>query len=56
MRRKNNRQMDTLLSVAVTVGFIAAWLVSLTPIRALRSLRGPNDDATYGLLLPKSTI
>lgn len=26
------------------------------PIRALRSLRGPNDDATYGLLLPKSTI
>lgn len=26
------------------------------PFRALRSLRGPNDDATYGLLLPKSTI
>ncbi|ELI0633284.1 cation diffusion facilitator family transporter [Vibrio harveyi] len=28
---KKQWQMDTLLSVAVTVGFIAAWLVSLTP-------------------------
>ncbi|WP_199458563.1 cation diffusion facilitator family transporter [Vibrio owensii] len=28
---KKQWQMDTLLSVAVTLGFIAAWLVSLTP-------------------------
>ncbi|MFH0274849.1 cation diffusion facilitator family transporter [Vibrio jasicida] len=28
---KKQWQMDTLLSVAVTAGFIAAWLVSLTP-------------------------
>ncbi|YCO01854.1 cation diffusion facilitator family transporter [Vibrio sp. VNB-15] len=28
---KKQWQMDTLLSVAVTVGFIAAWAVSLTP-------------------------
>ncbi|EPS8831004.1 cobalt-zinc-cadmium resistance protein [Vibrio parahaemolyticus] len=28
---KKQWQMDTLLSVAVTVGFIAAWLVSITP-------------------------
>ncbi|WP_188014295.1 cation diffusion facilitator family transporter [Vibrio harveyi] len=28
---KKQWQMDTLLSVAVTVGFITAWLVSLTP-------------------------
>lgn len=28
---KKQWQMDTFLSVAVTVGFIAAWLVSLTP-------------------------
>lgn len=28
---KKQWQMDTLLSVAVTVGFIAVWLVSLTP-------------------------
>lgn len=27
-------QMDTLLSVAVTVGFIAAWLVSMSPYAA----------------------
>ncbi|HHF2876481.1 TPA: cation diffusion facilitator family transporter [Vibrio diabolicus] len=28
---KKQWQMDTLLSVAVTVGFVAAWVVSLTP-------------------------
>ncbi|MGR5236887.1 cation diffusion facilitator family transporter [Vibrio alfacsensis] len=28
---KKQWQMDTLLSVAVTAGFIAAWLISLTP-------------------------
>ncbi|MFH4737733.1 cation diffusion facilitator family transporter [Vibrio diabolicus] len=28
---KKQWQMDTLLSVAVTVGFVAAWAVSLTP-------------------------
>ncbi|HHF3022744.1 TPA: cation diffusion facilitator family transporter [Vibrio diabolicus] len=29
---KKQWQMDTLLSVAVTVGFVAAWVVSLTPL------------------------
>ncbi len=31
---KKQWQMDTLLSVAVTVGFLAAWLVSLSPFSA----------------------
>ncbi len=34
-------QMDTLLSVAVTVGFVAAWLVSLSPFAAYAAYADP---------------
>ncbi len=38
---KKQWQMDTLLSVAVTVGFIAAWLVSLSPFAAYATYADP---------------
>lgn len=34
-------QMDTLLSVAVTVGFVAAWLVSLSPFAQYAAYADP---------------
>lgn len=34
-------QMDTLLSVAVTVGFVAAWLVSLSPFSQYATYADP---------------
>lgn len=34
-------QMDTLLSVAVTVGFVAAWLVSLSPFAQYATYADP---------------
>ncbi|WP_319534384.1 cation diffusion facilitator family transporter [uncultured Vibrio sp.] len=38
---KKQWQMDTLLSVAVTVGFVAAWLVSLSPFAQYAAYADP---------------
>ncbi|MBR9789188.1 MAG: cation diffusion facilitator family transporter [Vibrionaceae bacterium] len=38
---KKQWQMDTLLSVAVTVGFVAAWLVSLSPFAQFAAYADP---------------